>query len=75
MLGKMVEGGVDKAFVKEVSESLQPGNSALFLIAKEANAPAVRAALQPYRGKLYHSNLSSEAEESLRSVIEKGGHA
>jgi uncharacterized membrane protein len=72
-IGKMVEGGVDKEFVKEVSESLQPGHSALFLIAKEANAPAVRAALQPHRGKLYHSNLSSEAEDSLRSILEKGG--
>ena len=73
LVGKLVDQGIDKEFVKEVSDALQPGNSALFLVVKKANAPAALAALKPYRGKLYHTSLPSEAEDSIRSILEKGG--
>jgi len=68
-VGKMMETGVDKKFVEDVSNSLQPGSSALFVTSNGGDRAAVVAALQPFKGTVYHTNLSSEAEQSLRSAL------
>jgi uncharacterized membrane protein len=68
-VGKMMETGVDKKFVEDVSNSLQPGTSALFVTSGGGDRAAVVAALQPFKGTVYHTNLSSEAEQSLRSAL------
>src|SRR6056297_955480 len=34
--GKLGDIGVDDSFIKEVSETIEPGNSALFLLARDA---------------------------------------
>ena len=68
-VGKMMETGVDKKFVEDVSNSLQPGSSALFVTSSGGDRAAVVAALQPFKGTVYHTNLSSEAEQSLRSAL------
>jgi uncharacterized membrane protein len=70
-VGALSHLGIQKSFVKEVSDALQPGTSALFLIIREANANAVLAALKPYQGKVYQTSLDEEDEESLRRVLEK----
>jgi len=68
-VGKMMETGVDKKFVEDVSNSLQPGSSALFVTSNGGDRAAVVAALQPFKGTVYHTNLSSEAEQTLRSAL------
>ena len=68
-IGKMMETGVDKKFVEDVSNSLQPGSSALFVTSSGGDPAAVVAALRPFKGTVYHTNLSSEAEQSLRSAL------
>jgi uncharacterized membrane protein len=68
-VGKMMDTGVDKKFVEDVSNSLQPGTSALFVTSGGGDRAAVVAALQPFKGTVYHTNLSSEAEQSLRSAL------
>jgi uncharacterized membrane protein len=71
LVGRALGKGVDSKFVKEVSESLKPGHSALFLDINEANVSAVLAALKPYSGtaQVYQTNISPEVEESLREVL------
>jgi uncharacterized membrane protein len=68
-VGKMMETGVDKKFVEDVSNSLQPGTSALFVTSSGGDRAGVVAALQPFKGTVYHTNLSSEAEQSLRAAL------
>ena len=68
-VGKMMDTGVDKKFVQDVSNSLQPGSSALFVTATGGDPAAVVAALHQFKGTVYHTNLSSEAEQSLRSAL------
>ena len=69
LVGKSLETGVDKQFVKDVSESLQPGSSALFVTSGGGDPAAVVAALRPYKGKVYHTTLSSEAEQALKDAL------
>jgi uncharacterized membrane protein len=64
-----MELGVDKKFVKDVTEALQPGTSALLIVVNSSNQEAVRAALGPYKGTLYQTSLDTEAEETLREAL------
>jgi uncharacterized membrane protein len=69
LVGKLLERGVDGNFVKDVGEELQPGTSALFITGRGSNHEAVLRALEPYKGRLYQTNLSSELEDELRRVL------
>lgn len=67
-IGALMGEGVDKGFVKEVSEALQPGTSALFLVTKQVN-PAVFDAMKPFTGRIYHTSLSEDAEDRLTRAL------
>jgi uncharacterized membrane protein len=67
-IGALLDQGVDRSFVKELSESLQPGSSALFLLVKHAQ-PAVIDALKPYKGKVYQTTLPEDVQERLERAL------
>ncbi len=69
IVGKSLEQNIDRTFVEEVKAAMQPDSSALFVLGK-GDETAVVAALRPYRGQLYHTNVSPDIEESLRSALE-----
>ncbi|RPI21168.1 MAG: DUF1269 domain-containing protein, partial [Chloroflexota bacterium] len=68
-VGKSLGQHVDKKFVKEVTESMPPGSSAIFLLVRSANPEAAIAAFEPFNGKIFHTSLAPEAEESLRQAL------
>jgi uncharacterized membrane protein len=69
LIGRFMNLGVDGDFIKEVSDSLQPGTSALFVLVRDANPDVVRAVLQEHKGKVLHTTLSPEAEENLINAL------
>ena len=71
VVGKSADLGIDQNFVKEVSEDLQPGTSAIFFIVREANPNLTLAALRPYKGTVRHTTFPPTAEETMRRVLSK----
>ncbi len=69
LVGKSFDLGVDQKFVKDVSESLKPGGSALFVIVRDAKPDAVIAALKSHKGKVIQTTLSPENEEALQQAL------
>jgi uncharacterized membrane protein len=69
LVGKMVDMGVDKKFINDVTEALKPGSSALFFIVS-GGVEAALAAVRPYRGTLYQTTLPSDLEAQLRDALE-----
>jgi uncharacterized membrane protein len=67
-MGALMQQGVDKGFVNEVSESLPPGGSALFLIVASGNPSAIEA-LKPFKGTVYQTTLSEDVEDRLRRAL------
>ena len=71
LIGKSADLGVDQKFVKEVSEDIQPGTSALFFLVRDAEPDVAMAALRPYKGTVRHTTFPPEAEEELRRILTK----
>ena len=71
LIGASADLGIEKKFIKQVRDGLQPGSSALFFIVREADPTAALAALKPYKGEVYHSSLPPDADEHLREILSK----
>jgi uncharacterized membrane protein len=70
LAGRMADLGIDQKFVADVSASLQPNSSALFVIVRDSDPGITIAALEPYRGTLHHTSLDSAVEAELRHALE-----
>lgn len=70
-IGSLARVGVDKKFLEEITEVMKPGSSALFLMVGPAEAAPSLAALKPFKGQVYHTTLTAEAQENLQRVLSK----
>jgi uncharacterized membrane protein len=69
VFGKAADFGINDDFIHEVSDSLQPGNSALFLFVSEVQVDKVVEALKPFGGKVIHTSLSKDEEKQLQEAF------
>src|SRR5437763_6133719 len=57
LFGKASDYGINDDFIREVSDSVQPGNSALFLLVDQVQSDKVIEKLKPFSGKVIHTSL------------------
>jgi uncharacterized membrane protein len=69
LFGKAADYGINDDFIREVSDSVQPGNSALFLLVDQAQEDKVVEKLKPYGGKVIHTSLSKDEEARLKEAF------
>ena len=69
-LGKAGDVGIDNVFIKEVGDSLDPGQSALFMLIVEATQDKVMDAMSEFGGEVYQTSLSKDDEEKLKKALE-----
>jgi uncharacterized membrane protein len=69
--GKLGDIGIDDDFIKEVRDAIEPGNSALFLLAREGNIERIKEELSDfeYDFEIIDTNLSPEDDERLRETF------
>ena len=70
LLSKRTDIGIDNTFIKEVGESLEPGDSALFLLVIGVTPDKVMPELVQYGGTVYQTSLSKEAESNFQKALE-----
>jgi len=70
IMGKAGDVGIDDKFIKEVGESLDIGQSALFMLVVEATTDKVLDAMSKFGGEVYQTSLSKEDEEKLKKALE-----
>lgn len=71
LVGKTLDLGIDKKFVQDVTETLKPGTSALFVIGSGGHADRVASSLRPFKGTIYQTTLPSEKVDALRDALNK----
>ena len=69
LIGKTLNTGLDKKFITDVQDSLQPCNSGILFIVRHENVGLLITALEPYKGKIFQSSFDSEAEEEIRKSL------
>jgi uncharacterized membrane protein len=70
LIGKRTDIGIDNKFMKEVGESLEPGDSALFLLVIDITPDKVMPELEQYGGTVYQTSLSKDAEANLQAALD-----
>jgi len=71
LVGKALDMGVDQKFVQDVTETLKPGSSALFVIGSSHEPAVVIGALKPFQGTIYQATLPTDAVEALHEALKK----
>ena len=67
--GKFSDVGIDDNFIKEVGNTVEPGNSALFLMVTRMTEDKVLPELSKTGAKVLRTNLSAEDEAKLRAAF------
>ena len=70
--GAMSDIGVDDKFIKEVSDTIEPGHSALFLLVREVQGEKVMDEVRDFGATVLQTSLSKEDDEKLREAF--GAH-
>jgi uncharacterized membrane protein len=69
LAGKLGDIGVDDEFIKKVSDTIQPGESALFLLTRDAQIERIREETSDMEFEIIETNLSPEDETALREAF------
>ncbi|MQT13567.1 DUF1269 domain-containing protein [Segnochrobactrum spirostomi] len=67
--GALTDTGINDKFMKEVAESLQPGNAALFVLVRKFTADKVLADLEGVGGTVLRTSFDHTQEEALRAAL------
>ena len=70
LFSKGTDLGIDNKFIKDVGESLDPGQSALFILVVEATADKVLPEMAKFGGTVFQTSLSQEDEDLLKEALE-----
>jgi uncharacterized membrane protein len=68
-IGRLTDHGVDDKFIKEVSETVQPGHSALFLLIHMTDLGTWLDELKEFNPTVLQTSLSQEDEAKLREAF------
>lgn len=67
--GKLTDIGIDDDFIEAVADAVEPGPSALFLLARDANVERIADELSDVEFEIIETNLTPEDETRLRETF------
>ncbi len=67
--GALTDVGIDDKFMKELSDTLQPGCSALFILVRKVTTDKVLEELKGMGGKVLKTSLNHENEKKLQDAL------
>jgi uncharacterized membrane protein len=71
--GRLTDVGINDNFMKEVAQSLESGEAALFLLVRKMTADRVMEGLQGMGGKIMRSSFDETKEDMLRAALAGAG--
>lgn len=67
--GWLTDIGIDDNFIKKLGTTLQPGNSALFVLVRKATPDKVLKELERFEGKVLRTSLTKDDEAALQEAL------
>jgi uncharacterized membrane protein len=67
--GKLSDYGIDDDFIRQLSDKMPPGSSAIFMLVRRATIDKVEPEIAKFGGELLYTNLSHENEERLQKLL------
>ncbi len=67
--GHFAKYGITKEYVKQIDEAIQPGQSALFVLADNVKVDRVIPMLTEYQPKVLRTSLTTEQEAKLKEAF------
>lgn len=67
--GALTDVGISDAFMKELSEALKPGSSALFILLRKVTTDKFLEHLKGTGGKVLKTSLNHESEDQLQNAL------
>jgi uncharacterized membrane protein len=71
--GKLSDYGIDDNFAKQISSTLQPKTSAIFMLVRKSTPDKVVPVIAQYGGTILQTSLPKETEEKLQEAFKQGG--
>jgi uncharacterized membrane protein len=69
LAGAVTDYGIDDDFVRKLAETLQPNNSAIFVLVRKMQPEKVLNELSRFRGRVLRTSLSPEQENRLQEAL------
>ncbi|MDI6025925.1 DUF1269 domain-containing protein [Corticibacterium sp. UT-5YL-CI-8] len=69
--GALTDVGVNDQFMRDLSNSLQPGNAALFVLIQNMTADKVLKEIQGFGGHVLRTSLDETKEQVLRDALQR----
>ncbi|MCU0532380.1 MAG: DUF1269 domain-containing protein [Hydrococcus sp. Prado102] len=69
--GSLTDIGIDDNFIREVGETIEPGTSAIFILARKSTPDKVLEDLSQFEGKVLRTSLSKADEAELQAALTK----
>ncbi len=67
--GALTDFGINDQFMKQLAESIHPGESALFVLIREMTADKVVEQIKHYGGVVLKTSLADAKEQALRHAL------
>jgi uncharacterized membrane protein len=71
--GHLADYGIDDKFAKQLTATLKPNSSAIFMLVRRSTPDKVVPELSQYGGTILQTSLPQETEAKLQDALNKGG--
>lgn len=68
--GALTDAGINDQFMKQLSDKLDPGTSALFILVRKATPDKVLEEIKQFGGAVLQTSLSHEDEAKLQAALD-----
>jgi len=69
--GALTDVGINDAFMRDLSATIEPGNGALFLLVREMTSDKVLKRIQDFGGVVLKTSLDETKEQVLRDALQR----
>ncbi|MGO8950708.1 MAG: DUF1269 domain-containing protein [Ktedonobacterales bacterium] len=71
--GRLAHYGIDEKFAKQLTATLKPGSSAIFVLVQRSTPDKVLPEISQYGGTILQTSLPRETEAKLQEALNQGG--